>query len=149
MKKALLFGAAALMLVGAGCNNTTTPAPKSKSAGDAPATTPATETPMVESATTTVVAGLTLTGESKGNKVVHLSFTTPENMDKDIEGYRLLMGREADPTPATATDWYSLGSAHREKDWTVRATGLRHFRVCVVKANQCTSYSNDLDIEVK
>lgn len=147
VKNYSVLGATALLFLGAGCANTPVQ-PEAKPVNEAvPVSAPAVsvETTITAPATNE----LSLTGEAKGNMLVHLSFTTPAEMDKDVQGFRLLMGREENPTPQTATDWYDLGSAHRSKDWTVNAIGSRHFRVCTLIKNQCQTFSNNLELDVK
>lgn len=138
MKKYFAYGATALLLVGAGCSQNTP---------SAPVKTPPTNQPSTTSPNTANT--FTLTVAALDNKEVKINFTIPEADKKDAEGYRILMGREANPDMKTASDWYTLGKDHMQKMWANRPEGKRHFRVCVIKQNTCTSYSNNVEVEIK
>lgn len=133
MKKFLL-GAAALVLVGGGCGL------PGKYYG---------EPDKAKNPDTAASSGLTLAVSAIGNKQVKVEFKVPETDAKGAEGYRILMGREANPTKENATDWYTLGPDHREKLWTSRPEGKRHFRVCVMKKDACAAYSNNVEVDIK
>lgn len=144
----ILATAATLMLVGAGCAPATV-APQTKPAGDlvAPATTTQT-TPVGEIPDGLDPYALTLTAEAIGNETIRVSFDVPDEMTKDVEAYRLLLSREAEPTRANASSWYDLGPAHQKKDWKVYSVGPRYVRVCIVIVDKCENYSNIVSLTV-
>ncbi len=129
--------ATALMVMGAGCSQTTSNS--SSTATDN----------QKNSAPPTNVKTLTLVASALGNREVKIQFGVPEVDTKDAEGYRILMGKTNNPDMKTASDWYTLGETYREKIWSNRPEGKRHFRVCVMKKNTCASYSNNVEVDIK
>lgn len=122
------------MLVGAGC---------AKYTGDQK------PSPSASNPTPTGTSALSLMVTALGNKQVDVKFTVPEADKKNAEGYRILMGRDANPDMKTASDWYTLGKDHMGKMWGNRPEGKRHFRVCIMKMNTCAAYSNNVEVEIK
>ena len=135
MKKYLLL-ASALVLVGAGC---------SQSASNLFGSNSNSQT----NTNNQNANGFNLTATALGNEQIKVAFTVSDADAKDAEGYRILMGHSANPDMKTASDWYTLGKDHREKIWSNRPIGTRHFRVCIMKKNTCIAYSNDVEVDIK
>ncbi|KKW41380.1 MAG: hypothetical protein UY92_C0021G0014 [Candidatus Magasanikbacteria bacterium GW2011_GWA2_56_11] len=146
-RHAVLWGGilAFVLLTGAGCA-------KSQTGTGEPATKPGDETAAPGPAGTpdaTDVQGVDITkAESTSKGVLNVEFAADEALAKDVQGYRLLLANEPDPTWPTKGYWYQLGPDHRSKAWRV-PSGKRHLRVCAVKNNQCAEYSESMEVEVK
>lgn len=125
---------ALFMLVGVGCKQSNSTDPK---------------TNTTSSQTSTTATTFNLSAEALGNQQVSLKFNLPEADKKIAEGYRLMMGKNANPDMKNAGDWYILGKDHLEKVWSNRPIGTRHFRVCVMEKNTCAAYSNDVTVDIK
>lgn len=149
----ILSTMAALFLVGAGCTpEAVAPSVQTKPAGDltAPATTTQTTPPVVDGSTPPGTTDLILLAEPIGGKIVRVSFELPTELKtEDIQAYRLMLSREAEPTRENASNWFDLGTAHQKKDWYVGTTGQRYVRMCVVRADKCDVYSNTVAVEVQ
>ncbi len=147
MKNWLLTSTAfGLLLIGAGCNNANNQnGVQTKSAGGTIATT-------TDAAQSGEIPNeidpysVHLDASVIGQKTIHISFTVPDETLIDAQSYRLLLSKKEEPTQANASNWYTLGLGHTEKNWTVRATGENYVRVCVVYGGKCDAYSNSVKV---
>lgn len=148
MRKNLLFlgsTALAILLLGAGCD---------KKAGDLSGNQVTSKSAEEQAENITNVdeqksGGFSLTVEQKENKAVYVKFNVPEDLKQNADGYRIVMAKDVNPTKENATYWYQLGKSYEDKLLTNMPIGIRHFRVCVTKVDQCTVYSNDIEVDIK
>ena len=141
-----------LLLIGAGCNNANSQnGPHTKSAGEVTSTTNTTTqaTPVSEIPEEIDPYSVHLNASVIGKKTIRISFTVPDETLIDAQSYRLLLSKKEEPTQANASNWYTLGLGHTEKDWTVQATGENYVRVCVVYDGKCDAYSNSVKVELQ
>lgn len=132
---------AVLLLVGAGCSTTT---PEST-----PETTGGTEQPTTTTTASDSVVTITK-AEPKGDGVLLVEFSVPEEIQKTATSYRLLLSDDAAPMwPPTNGTWYELGRSHRMKEWKNLKPGKRFLRVCSVEKDKCVAYSPAQEVEVK
>ncbi|MFH1286689.1 MAG: hypothetical protein ABII02_02970 [Candidatus Magasanikbacteria bacterium] len=103
--------------------------------------------PTKEELTHMEVKEFILTAEATGEKIVHFEWNVPKDLAGEAEGYRFVRGEDKDPTDP-ANWWWERGSAYRALDWKDLPEGEAHFRVCVVKDDACTVYSNDVMVNV-
>jgi len=142
MKKILFGSIIILALTGAGCNSATSDQnTNSKSAGDQTSGLTTTTNP-------TISEGVTLNAEVIGNQTVNLTWQVSDELKKEATGYGITLGDEANPT-YPGRYWYTRGPAHFELSWTKLPLGVHHLRVCVMKDNACTVYSNDVEVDIK
>jgi hypothetical protein len=139
----LIIGA--LMLVGAGCNSTTTT--DNKPAAQNPSTT----TPGANDIP--AEGDFVLTAELTGPKAVKVTWTRPALMDKNSV-IRLMHSRVDNPSFPVPADsvapyWYQPGAARTELDWSNIPVGTRYFRACEFKDDACVRHSNTVKLEVK
>lgn len=92
--------------------------------------------------------GFTVTAEPIKNGTLNVNFTVPEDLSKSAEAYRLLLSKDASPAWPTKGYWYELGKSHTSKLWSGLPVGKKNLRVCAVKNNECTAYSNNLEVEI-
>ncbi|PIZ96001.1 MAG: hypothetical protein COX80_02590 [Candidatus Magasanikbacteria bacterium CG_4_10_14_0_2_um_filter_33_14] len=155
MRKAhiLLASAFALLLVGAGCSNTST---NNNSDNAMPEkNTKTTETTKIQpeknkpTLAETTSSELTLSGKATDEAgTVSLTWSAPQDLKDKVETWRLLYGKDANPTfPAS---WYfERGPSFFDKVWSGLPSGTAHIRVCAVVNNECTVFSNDLEVNIK
>jgi len=92
--------------------------------------------------------GINLTGEVLGNGEVKLVWAVGDELKETAEKYGLTWGEEENPD-YPGRYWFWRGSDHFEKIWSGFPTGTAHFRVCVLKNEECMEYSNDVEVEIE
>jgi len=144
MKKiSFVLGSLALLLmVGAGCSGQT--ATNSETASK-PADTPSNqiETTTPEKTPDSIV----LNAEALGSGTVKFEWTVPQALES-TEGYRILYGKEANPTEP-ALYYFERGPSYRDKTWSGLPAGKAHFRVCSITKGSCWLFSNDVEVDIK
>ena len=90
----------------------------------------------------------TLTAEATGKQSVSFTWEVPESLAEGAEGYKFARGEEANPTYPSSW-WWERGPAHRELVWEGLPEGDAHFRVCIVRDDECAEYSNDVMVTVE
>ncbi|MEK7644054.1 MAG: hypothetical protein AAB390_02005 [Patescibacteria group bacterium] len=152
MKKNFLFLGyltLAIMLIGAGCVQTSDNKVQSKPAEEQ-TQNPTRITDAVEQKSGGFTLSVEQPDELGKKKAVYVKFfNVPEDLKKNAEGYRIVMGKNANPTQENATYWYQLGKTHEDKILTGLPSGIRHFRVCVMENNQCVAYTNNTEINLR
>jgi len=143
-----------LLLVGAGCSDQTTPTEGANNEGNqktvAERIMEKTGSDKVVSTEKAIeVTDLKLTAEALGDRVIQFNWEVPENLAADSEGYRFSRDTEENPDVNKDGWWWERGPAHRELKWEGLPTGQAHFRMCVIKEDVCTAYSNDVEVDVK
>lgn len=148
----LIVSVFALLLVGAGCNNSsntsdntmsdtkTNPVENNK-------TTPESDNVIIKNFTSSTA--LTLSSEETSDKgTVSLSWSAPQDLKDKTEAWRLLYGKDIDPS--FPTSWYfERGPSFFDKVWTGLPSGPGHIRVCAVINDVCEVFSNDLEVDIK
>lgn len=132
---------AVLLIVGAGCrlpwrNNPETTTPGTKPAG------------TTDTAPRDAREGdLRLTAEGEGNNSAKLDWTLVAGV-REPELFRILYSRTANPSDNNNLRAVAVDGTERTVTWGNLETGEHHFRICVVKDNSCTTYSNDVSVTV-
>ena len=142
----------ALVLLGAGCQNASTPASDTGSSSK-PAeetTTPKDETKTEETTATPQAEGFNLSAEALGGGAVKFMWDFPGELPADA---RFVIVRDTMPNPEHTGKhfWHRAFGTKREETWVGVPVGIFHFRICQTdeKEGQCKKYSNDIAIEVK
>lgn len=91
--------------------------------------------------------GVTLHASALGENTVKFEWTVAEDLAERAEGYRFARGLEENPTYPSSW-WWERGSAHRELVWEGLPVGEAHFRLCVVENGECSTYSNNVLVNV-
>lgn len=90
---------------------------------------------------------LSLTAKSLGDGAVQFNWTIPANMDTS-GGFKILHSAKSDPQYPGAF-WYRQSSNKREATWSNIPTGKRFFKICQYLQDDCKTYSNIVELEVK
>ncbi|MBU2542583.1 hypothetical protein KJ785_03420 [Patescibacteria group bacterium] len=157
---------ALLVLVGAGCSDTSTPQSKDASTDESveatvevtdnqegetteEQTVEQTEEPEQPEEVINTESGITLKVEALENASLNLAWEVSDELKEQATGYRLLLDEEPNPQFGQGGYWYERGSAHFDKKWTDLPLGKQYVRVCVLKGTECIADSNEIEVEVK
>lgn len=134
-----------LLLAGAGCSQpaaeTTLPTDQT---GEV-TTPPVAETQPAPEQTTT--GEMKLSAEALGGNRVKLSWEFPTGMEEP-GSFRLVRGPNEDPA-LPRSYYFQVNGSKREMTWVGIAPGKQYFRICTYVNNECTQYSNNVEVEVK
>ncbi len=163
----LIAAFALVLLVGAGCSDTSTPQAKDASTEESVETSvevtenqegETTEEQMEEETGDQMeeteevvnnVSGITLKVEAKENATLNLAWEVSDELKEKATGYRLLLDDEPNPQFGQGGYWFDRGPAHFEKEWTELPLGKQYVRVCVLEGTGCIADSNEVEVEVK
>ncbi|NQT49185.1 FecR domain-containing protein [Candidatus Kuenenbacteria bacterium] len=81
------------------------------------------------------------------NDQVNLNWSTSTDLNTS-EGFKTVISQTENPA-FPGNSYHTLTSNERSDIWKNMAPGTYHFRVCLLKNNQCIIYSNDATIEAK
>ncbi|MFH1947236.1 MAG: hypothetical protein ABIJ23_03720 [Candidatus Magasanikbacteria bacterium] len=154
---------ALVLLVGAGCSDTSTPQAKDAFTDESveanvevtenqegETTEEQTEEQMEQ--TKEVInteSDITLKVEVKENATLNLVWEVSDELKEKATGYRLLLDDEPNPEFGQGGFWYDRGPAHFDKEWTELPLGKQYVRVCVLEGAECIADSNEVEVEVK
>lgn len=142
-----------LLLIGAGCpslSDTTTPSPTT-TPGPVVNTKPDT-VPDTDDDDEDVMENedFTLSAEALGNGQVKFSWEVPDDMDVTSDHrFLLVRSKDEDPEHDGKNFWFRRAGTERATTWLEQPTGTYHYRVCLMKDDMCSTYSNDVEVEVK
>lgn len=134
-----------LLIIGAGCAATKPPVTDTKDANntDVKGTTDTTGDTKNEG------TSITLTGENTGPNSVKLEWDPSDEIVTAAQKWMVIVGDTENPEyPKNNRFWYQRDKSYREKEWKNLPKGKLHFRVCAWVDNACTTYSNDLSIDI-
>lgn len=150
MRKATAFLVTALgllALTGAGCSNTE----ETINSGEENQTATSTSTTAEETKNDNSVEAVKIeaTAEALGGGIVSVKWTVPDNFDK-TKSFQVLHSSKPNPNHPTAF-WFQYMNSARTTELSNVAPGTRYFRVCAfdLTANECTNFSNEIELEVK
>jgi hypothetical protein len=155
-RNALLFAISGILLLGAGCENTTEtpiavqtkPAEVTSTSTTPTATTsPAVATSTPENTTPVSADSITLVGKALGNRMVQFNWTLPEGA-KNPRSFHLIRGQNENPTQPPGF-WYKQDGKSRSSVWVKLPKGEQHFRICTWETTKCEVYSNDVMVNVE
>ena len=148
----IVGGVATLILLGAGCQQVSTPVGDVQSK---PAeSTSATEQPKEEIKTDETAqpeeGAFDLNAEALGKGAVKFSWAFDGELPSDA---RFVIVRDEEPNPEHTGNhfWHRVDGSKREEVWIGVPTGKFHFRACQVdtKDGPCKKYSKDVELDVQ
>ncbi|MBP9695415.1 MAG: hypothetical protein KBD73_03380 [Candidatus Magasanikbacteria bacterium] len=162
---ALVSISAAILLIGAGCSQTTDSNDGNigiKDADTVPADnttpTPGLSTPTPNEVqdnntnpapvTSNISGELVLTAQAQTDRSVKLSWSAPEGLDQTNK-FIIVSGPDAYPTHDGKHKWFRQFYTNREMIWRDLLPGTIHFRICLTENSNndiCTKYSNDTEV---
>lgn len=149
----IVGGIAALILLGAGCQQAAAPSgeTQSKPAESSTATEQTKkETAKTEEPATAEEGAFDLSAEALGKGAVKFMWAFDGELPSDA---RFVLVRDEEPNPEHTGNhfWHRVDGSKREEVWLGIPTGKFHFRACQTdeKEGKCKQYSNDVLLEVK
>ena len=93
--------------------------------------------------------GITLIGTSTGSNSVRLEWNPSDEVVATAQKWMVLVGNTENPAyPKDNLFWYQRDKGYREYTWKKLPKGELHFRICAWVGRACTTYSNDLVMEI-
>jgi hypothetical protein len=90
---------------------------------------------------------LTLEAESVGKGQVNFSWELKG--DKTADRFVIVRDTEKNPKHNGKNYWFRQPGSRRDVTWVNIPSGDYHFRICILEDEKCTTYSNDVQVEVK
>lgn len=131
------------LLMGAGCA-TSTPETKPTDQATNNTATPPAENPTPSEETT---PDFKLSAEALGNNQVKFTWEIPSGVAEPAS-FRLVRGPKENPV-FPGSYWYQLLGSKRETTWINLPVGKQYFRICTFVNNECSTYSNSIEVDVK
>jgi len=131
-----------LLLVGAGCSNTTTPSNQ-----DTSTDSPSKDGSTVEQQTATGYS-IQLKATAVGARQVKFEWEMNGNLTEPTR-FILLRSENANPTHDGNTYWFRQPGNRHSATWVNLPPGEQHFRICTSNdGDECVIYSDDITLEI-
>ncbi len=92
----------------------------------------------------TTVSGTIILTSSSDNDKINLNWDLSSDL-KPTEGFKTMISQASNPT-YPGNSYHSLANNARSDTWTKLSSDIYHFRVCLLKDDQCLIYSNDAQV---
>ena len=88
-----------------------------------------------------------LNGSVLGPHTALFTWEVSQNTAEESEGYKIVRGTGPEPTDPAGW-WWQRGPSHREHTWGSLPEGVAYFRICIIKNEVCTDYSNAIKLTI-
>jgi hypothetical protein len=141
----VIASCAVLLLLGAGCANTDTPTNVDNpipSVKEAESNTDTAQAEASETSNTPLSSDIRLTATQTTNTSVTFEWELPE--DTTYEGFIIVRSLEPNPEHSGKNYWFRQHPSRRSVTWTPLPKGEWNFRICGLKHDECSVYSNNV-----
>jgi hypothetical protein len=150
MYKQLIALVAVLLLVGAGCAEpaapTDTVTPTTKDAGvEIHDAMKKSNSEVMEAVAKDM--GIMLSADATDTTQIAFAWSIPEGTEYDA--FYLVRGEEMDPVNDGKNYWFRQYYTRRAVSWEDQPAGTWHYRICGVIDDECSLYSNNIELTVE
>lgn len=96
-----------------------------------------------------MMSDLSLSAEAIGDGMVKLMWDGKDLKLGEDDRFILVRSEDENPEHNGLNYWFRQYYTKREATWIDVPTGTMHFRVCVLKGEECGMYSNDVEVVVE
>jgi hypothetical protein len=92
---------------------------------------------------------ISFTATPTGGGIVELQWTIENTPQSEIDAFRFIRSQKPDPAFDRMNYWWETPNYRRSTTWRDIPPGTYHMRACIVRHDECITYSADQVVEVK